>query len=1458
MKHFINLTIAVLILLNQAFYSLPLQSISNNVQITPTANPRETISATLTPVATETSSFGAYPPPIESTPTTNPTETPVIPTSTPSSTALPATLTPVPTSQPTTIPTEENPNLPPSIKLHKDTLTYTPGQSIDIQWKLENTKSSSVKSSWRIELILPMGWSPVNTTKGMFHPETQQLEIIPSSFSDILSIYTFEESGDQEIQATFFDNDVFLFNTSIFLRAKKTATVLKEGGEIEGKAGNTKIKVTFPKDALPSDSVISIQTPEKYPGTLPFNGKRVIELSAEDLKGNKYHKFNGVVQIEILYSPEEIGIHPSSMALYWFDEETGAWRVLPGEADRARNVFVAQTNHFSLFALGENSWESRKIPPLDVAQIASFTGSASYSIPIEVPNGPGGIKPSISIDYNSMSAEGLYFETPVDGYGAGITAGAQPSWVGTGWSLSSGGIVLRSMGEDTGWDGDDTFSLVVGGMSMKLVPVSEGSGYIDYKSSDENFWKIRRIKQQGTQNYSKVTYVNGTLQYQTLSARSEDDKWVVWDKSGIRFTFDKRAYYMEVLWDDSRLSEYNCGDGNRLCTDRPWGWFLTEIQYPSGQALTFTYDEDMANRDQKCFLWYDLVTGACAVLSYAQQAMYPLEIQYPDGKTKVTFVSEGRSDYIWYWGDTLSQNRYEKKRLSSIRVMVNATITREYKLNYFTSSENPLVPGSRWTPVDPLVNNNNKNYERILALKSVSQYGLGGISGGSKLPDITFSYSNQMFLTDVDNGQGGKASFNYEPIDPNANGGEGSPFTAAGGDPDQNKNLYQGGGFTLAVNENNYINPLPNGWDTSNGLPVRPGQGYRLTCTISGANGKVQFGMYYINEKAGVKTYSKEIDVVSNGSSYTTNIVIPVIYVDPVTGIIYGTNRATPAIKFSNDNGSGNRITVTNCSGLPVLTHYRATQRILSDSTTNVSYTYNYAYQGAATNDTAHSTNATLDATRRSGASVPYTEFRGHSKVIITHPSGLRTETSFYQDDINKGRISDSRQYNGSLLLNRTITHWIDTPIIISDGQVSNLCAKKTKNDACYLDQKVIWSYSDWDENRQYGQGVADENSNAYVGIHKIYQYASTTQYGNLIGVIEQTRSGSDWTSYRLTRTSYSANVVDGGTNPNGTKYLIELPGSINVYECTNGSCDEIAANLRKSSCYLYDDPINGDTGLCSVSFNGTTKVEVLDTPDSGLITGVRTLLHFGDGATADYTNPHYSDELYRYDSRGNRIRSTRFTGEGSKTTIASGVAQVTEACYGVGNQPAGCTDDGYYAYPRWEKNAMGQTTSWTIDYVLGVPTVETDSNGAIIYATYDAFGRMKALIQPGDDSHSPTISANYYDSSPSWIEVIPKNGATSRKIYDGLGRLIQSQQGNVTLTNGTRDVVVDYEYNALNQVTRQSVPVDITPYPYDGSAVYRKQTGSAAITNQYDPLGRLSLSTSTDATQVSYSYGIE
>lgn len=318
-----------------------------------------------------------------------------------------------------------------------------------------------------------------------------------------------------------------------------------------------------------------------------------------------------------------------------------------------------------------------------------------------------------------MSAEGNYFLTPSDGYTAGITDGSQVSWAGAGWSLSAGGSIIRNMGENIEWDGDDTFSLTIGNSGMRLVPVSVHSNYIDYKSADENFWKIRRLLDRKN--------IGPSVDYPYGEPGHEDDTWVVWDKVGTQYTFSKRAVYLELIHNDDLynpdgdgpLNYYNCAQYNRKCVLRPWGWFLEEIKYPSGQILSINFETD---QDQKCF-WYN--GNGCDGGGLIDQAVYPSQIIYPDGKTKVTFILEQRPDYNWYWGDVGDPSvasvkyRYEKKRLWRIKITANGVTVREYLLNYFTDATNPLMPGSRWTPDNP-GSSGPRNNRTVSTLKNVT------------------------------------------------------------------------------------------------------------------------------------------------------------------------------------------------------------------------------------------------------------------------------------------------------------------------------------------------------------------------------------------------------------------------------------------------------------------------------------------------------------------------------------------------------------------------------------------------------------------------------------------------------------------------------------------------------------------------------------------------------------------
>lgn len=117
-----------------------------------------------------------------------------------------------------------------------------------------------------------------------------------------------------------------------------------------------------------------------------------------------------------------------------------------------------------------------------------FSGSMSYSVPIEVPPGRNGMAPSLSLLYRSGNPNGL---------------------LGVGWELEPGAIV-RSLKGGVNYSGDE-YALRFGGSTIDLVNINRTTG--EYRAKMEG--SFNRIK--------KLT-----------------DGWEVTDKSGIRYT--------EVSW----------------------------------------------------------------------------------------------------------------------------------------------------------------------------------------------------------------------------------------------------------------------------------------------------------------------------------------------------------------------------------------------------------------------------------------------------------------------------------------------------------------------------------------------------------------------------------------------------------------------------------------------------------------------------------------------------------------------------------------------------------------------------------------------------------------------------------------------------------------------------------------------------------------------------------------------
>ncbi|NWF65696.1 MAG: RHS repeat protein, partial [Chloroflexi bacterium] len=299
----------------------------------------------------------------------------------------------------------------------------------------------------------------------------------------------------------------------------------------------------------------------------------------------------------------------------------------------------------------------------------------------------------------------------------------------------------------------------------------------------------------------------------------------------------------------------------------------------------------------------------------------------------------------------------------------------------------------------------------------------------------------------------------------------------------------------------------------------------------------------------------------------------------------------------------------------------------------------------------------------------------------------------------------------------------------------------------------------------------------------KTFTYEST--YGNLTDQAEyEGLAGGD--PYRTTHTDYFPNISGG-------LYLVGLPARQQV---KNGSGTVLAETLN-----LYDGANSYNTA-----------------PTVGKLTAVRTLI----------SGTQYSQVSTGYDAWGNPVTVTTYSGYGTAASAPTTGARTTTTVY----------DSTYHTYAVSSTNPLNQTTTIGYNYSLGLPVSETDPNGAVITAEYDAFGRMTKLVRPGDTSGAPTLSISYSDSSSGLVATLTQRINSTQSFvlirkYDGMGRNYQSSAGGI---------LTDLAYNAYGQVISQS-----TPHASGETAYY--------TTTTHDALGRPLTVTAPDNTSTTYSY---
>ncbi|PZS06134.1 MAG: hypothetical protein DLM69_00415 [Candidatus Chloroheliales bacterium] len=488
-------------------------------------------------------------------------------------------------------------------------------------------------------------------------------------------------------------------------------------------------------------------------------------LTATDDQGGSVHHFNQPLTITVGYTPTQLdalNIVEGDLRLSWYDDTNQQWVLLPSTINAANHTVSAQVDHFSGFVLGDGSSPSAEfIPSLQGWQVDPFTGAATYSYPFNVPVGPNGLKPYLTLGYNSSANDGTI----------GARRYHQAEWVGHDWSLDTGSIALNmsNMGQQ---HSVSSYNLVLNGQSFDLMPECPSIGYTcspddisswRWSTSNDAFLKIQAVGN-GLSNCSgDPSTWRGGCHSGTQYPRY---KWQIWTKDGTMYEYAEDAWW-----------GFHCiTRGNEYM--ETYKWQLSRAVDTYGNTINYSYSRNNHPYDNRNN------PPACGSLNgMIDLEVWPQAITWGAGTSasyQVVFTTSNRAYDTQFEGQTSEE-------------YVSGPPRQTQELDHIAVNSNP--DGSGWQlmrrfdfsyyPDDPALTtcsdySANQTYDpgsTKLTLKNIQRASSGQSVAIQLLPATAFTYGpcssrgNGRYpnpgwnrLTHVDNGEGGSLDLAYEDI----------------------------------------------------------------------------------------------------------------------------------------------------------------------------------------------------------------------------------------------------------------------------------------------------------------------------------------------------------------------------------------------------------------------------------------------------------------------------------------------------------------------------------------------------------------------------------------------------------------------------------------------------------------------------------------------------------------------
>jgi RHS repeat-associated protein len=1130
--------------------------------------------------------------------------------------------------------------------------------------------------------------------------------------------------------------------------------------------------------------------------------------------GEKYEhfKFEKELTLTIQHSEEELaGLDTDSLHLYYLNEETGEWEPVKGKFDKETLTLTATINHFSYY--GENANPLQSGPGRVMAsQVDLNSGAATYNYPIELPPGPGGFQPSVSLNYSSGSVDGMKNKRDVG------------SWVGIGWSLHFGRISYS--------DSSKEYFLDLNGGSYQILSVNG----TEFRTNPEQHFKITRSSLQG-------------------------NTWEVLDKDGNYFRFggttDSQQYnntssYYYYRWDLSYWHDTN-GNGATITYARDIWSNSVRSAYPK----FLRYDD---NKVQVEFItsysqnstYYGVIRADTPITSGNNPTPTNIENRQLDrieikvngnlikkyGFSYTVTNKVPSTDYggIYYSG-YIKLNSVTQYGTDGISALPATSFTYETRQVYrktvgWPYTGNPGNPASITWPFLKIVNSGyggnvtftytqipGTSVNDIWTRQVVTTKTINGGIGTSQTYTYEYTGNPDYFGTGWDQEFIGWKE--VKETDPNGNYTLHSYYTT--GTPDEeftdplrgreyNTKWYEAGDPATLLKETNYA------WNwLLTDTPAEGGYvGFKSGGTITKNFVVAPDGNIWIAYGNRIHKYDSNLNLVTSPFD-NINIICVAMAVDS-QGNIYAKCSDNYIRKYNN---TGSLL----LQFLPSITDLYSTGEIAASGDGQV---YVLCQCRVYIN----------------GIPYPYfsiARFSSTGSFINRYDYPICYDTSITRpDDIAAAPSGDVHvavfsQYN----TNYYDTYSVFTYNLSAAGgwlfgtSGGGLCLTVSVNDEKYATNSS-WTTvknasipNEWGKTNQPCRlGIGD--SYVYVGENNnnVSFYAKYNWVVQLDQVEEITYSPS---GARVSRTRYeydeNGNVVaqylDGDTsNPNddsviNREYYPNTSANI-LGKVAHEWVTDASSNIVKDTRYYYD----GNTAYTTPpSLGNLTRTEQIN---NGTPASVNSYIsYYGNGNIQTSTDPSGNVTSFTYETLLNAYPASK-------------------------SMPLGMTET--YAY----------TWNWSEDGGTGTMKVTiTDVNNVTTTSYYDKFDRLWKVVKIGDTFGSPSIEYQYN----SWgtlnsqcIKTITKvdtsNFLWSCQYFDGLGRVIQTQtNGESGHTIIASTVVYNNRGLAEKQYVSQDIPTVLTSCNTTGIENWKFSTSI------YDALGRVVTQTGADGCIVSSNF---